>query len=530
MIELKKPGRSYRRRGAAVVALAFVVALAGCSGGEPDTGRADGDSPQKGGTLTIGSSSDPVSLDPAVGRTDVSSQRPVILAFERLVEVAPDSTEIVPGLAESWELNEDRTELVFHLRASTFSDGTPVTSEDVKFSLERLMDPEVSPNFAPIYSQQIAGIETPDEKTVVLLLDGPQPALTAWLTFPGASIISQKAFEKLGTDGLAELPTDAGSGPFKIVSWERGQVIRFERNSHYREQGKPYLDAVEIRTMPDDNSRMLAARSGDVDVVESVPYSQIESLKGTDLIVEETPVASVFGPWLASTGPMESPEVRQALHYATPKESIQKVVFGGTGEIPNSAIPPMLYWDESIDPVPYDIEKAKELLSGSPTPDGFEVEMLIVSGDSIALQTAQILQEAWKEIGVVVDVRALDEASVYERNTNGDWEIILFGPGSMASHIPTEDEFAGNWATPHIAKFFQYDNPELTDLMAQASSTWDESERTELFSQAQQMLLDDPPIIPILFEEVTIARSSGVNDFVMNPLNWLYLTDTWLSQ
>lgn len=524
-------GRGAVRVTRVLIAVVLGVALAACGGG----GNGDGDNEsgpvQKGGTLTLGSAAEPLSLDPHVAETAPPAERPLMLAFQRLVEASPDSFDIEPGLAESWEFNDDRTELTFVLGSAKFANGDTVVASDVKFSLDRLMDPKVDPDFATTYSQQIKRVKVVDDTTVVLELQpGPQPDLLDWLTFTGASIASEKVFNELGAKEFAVAPTDAGSGPFNIVSFDRGQQMVFERNEHWQGE-EPNLDGVVIRTIPNDNARMLAVRSGEIDVADSVPYPQMESIDSVSGVkLQNADIASVFGPWVASEGPTAPKEVRQALLYATPLDTIQEVAFAGTGEIPNSTVPPLRYWDSSIPAVSFDLDKAKELMAQSPTPDGFSLELLVLNGDSISLQVGQILQQAWAEIGVDLSIRPLDQASLYQANIDGNWQIILFGPGSMASHVPTEAEFYANWANPFIAKYFKYDNPELVDLMTQANATTDEDERMELYSQIQQSALDNMAWLPFLFDEAVYALGDHVHDFVVTPLDTWNLDDTWVSQ
>lgn len=513
----------------AVLAVVLAVALAAC--GAKGRGNSEADGPvQKGGTLTIGSSAEPLSLDPGKSETAPPAERPLLLAFQRLVEASPTSNEIVPGLATSWEFNGAKTQLTFHLGDFKFANGDSVTADDVKFSLERLMDLKVNPDFGYTYQRQIKKVNAPDPTTVVLELQaGPQPDLLDWLTFTGASIYSEKVFEQLGEKKFGDAPTDAGSGPFNIESFERGQRMVFKQNPNWTGQ-KPNVDEVVIRMIPNDNARMLAVRSGEIDVAESVPYPQIKSVEGVPGVkIEETKIASVFAPWIASDGPTAPKEVRQALLYAIPFETIKKVAFAGKGTIPNSTVPPLRYWDSAVPAVKTDLAKAKELMAASPTPNGFTLEMLTLTGDTVSNQTAQILQQAWKEIGVTLEVRSLDQAALYQANIDGNWQTILFGPGSMASHVPTEAEFYDNWANPAIAKYFKYDNPELGDLMKQANSTWDEAERKDLYAKVQQSALDNLAWLPILFDTSVYAVSDSVHKFGVTPLDTWSLMDTWVS-
>ena len=514
-------------RAAVVVVLMVALGACGANGGgnQKDVGPV-----QKGGTLTIGSSAEPLSLDPGKSETAPPAERPLLLAFQRLVEASPTSNDVVPGLARSWEFNGAKTQLTFHLGEFKFFNGDTVTADDVKFSLDRMMDPKVDPDFGATYQRQIKKVTAPDPATVVLdLQPGPQPDILDWLTFTGASIYSEKVFNQLGAKQFGNAPTGAGSGPFNIESFDRGQSIVLKQNPNWTGQ-KPNVDEVVIRTIPNDNARMLALRSGEIDVAESVPYPQIRSVAAASGVqIQEVKIASVFAPWIASSGPTAPKEVRQALLDAIPFDTIQKVAFAGKGTIPNSTVPPLRYWDSSVPAVKTDLAKAKELMASSPTPNGFTLEMLTLTGDTVSNQTAQILQQAWKQIGVTLKIRSLDQASLYQANIDGNWQAILFGPGSMASHVPTEAEFYDNWANPDIAKYFKYNNPQLDDLMKQANSTWDEAKRKELYAKIQQSTLDNLPWLPILFDSSVYAVRDTVHKFGVTPLDTWNLLDTWVS-
>jgi len=515
-----------------LVLVAMALGVAACGGSESSSGSEESSGPaQKGGTLTIATPLEPVTMDPNVGEADAGSQHVQTLVFDRLLEVDPDSSELRPGLATSWELDRKANTATFHLRDAKFSDGSPVTSADVKFSFERAQDPEVDPAFGETLAALIQSISTPDPRTVVLHFSEPRPAVFPYLTMVTLSIVSQEAFEKLGPEKLATLPTGAGSGPFQVVKWVKGQFVELARNPHYWQQGRPYLDGVKTVTVPDDNTRILDVKSGQVDVADEIPYSQLASVEGTSGVKLQTqPLFAVDTVFLKAEGPLKPQAVRQALNFATPKEAIRDVAFGGEGGIANSMIPPMQYWDPDIEPYPLDVEEAKKLLAQAGYPDGFDLELLTQGGDETSRQVASILQEAWGKAGVDVSIRSLDPGSLLTKWTTpgAEWEAILFAPTAVSSDIPSEDEFAINFTTPYFEEIFALHDPKLQSLIGEIEGTWDEGVREELFSEFQQEQLSNPVGVPIVVASARTALQDGVQDFHYVSLNRWNLTDTWI--
>lgn len=528
---------SWRLAVAALLALA-ALSLAACGGsGTSSTSTSGGDDAnagpvQRGGTLKVGTAFEPITLDPAVGQTDPGSQHAQVLIFDRLVTVEPGSAEVKPGLAESWTLNADKRSMTFKLRDATFSDGSPVTSADVKFSLARAADERVDPNFAASLEQMIASVSTPDPRTVVVhFQDGPQPAILPYMAFAPCSIVSKSAFERIGAKRFAVAPMGAGSGPFKLVKWTRGQSVQLERNPRYWRSGLPYLDAVDLQLVPDDNTRLLDLRSGGLDVADDVPYSQLDTIGDVPGInLQVTTVAAVFGPFLSGRGPLKDVAVRQALNYATPREAIKKVALQGRGELANSWIPPMKYADGSLGPIPYDVAKAKQLIAGSDHPDGFDLELLVQSGDAVSKQTASMLQDAWKQIGVNLKIQSIESGSFVSRIFGGDYDAVLPPPTMASSDIPSEDEFAINLTTPPWHKILAHSDPQLNALIKQINGTWDEDARRELFAQYLRRMQEDPVFVPIVVATARTALRENVHGFDYVLLNWLYLDRTWIER
>ena len=494
------------------------VVLTACGSASDDAGAGDA---RRGGTLTIATAFEPPTLDPTLGEVEVGSANVMPQLFDQLVEVLPDSRTVQPGLAKSWKQSADGLTYTFHLRKARFSNGAPVTSDDVVFSLRRTLDPKIDVNFASTFSF-IESVTNPDRSTVVLKLNKSTPAALDFLAFGPPSIIPKAYFQKVGAKRFAEHPV--GSGAFKLERWRRGQELVLTRNPYYWRTGLPYVDKAVIRLLPDDNARILALKSGAIDIDDNVPFSQLRALESQSGIeVLEQPVAATFAVVLSQRGQplLRERALRQALNYATPKSAIVKVVFDGRARIANSVLPPLAHWDSSIPPYSYDVAKAKQLVAQSQSPNGFSLDMNVLAGSDTATQTATILQEAWAKIGVKVAVHQAPASTMFEDLQSGKAGAGIWPATQWASDITTEDEWGTLFLTGAFSTFFGgYENKALNRLMAQATTTRDEQQRRSLWSQVQEDLLQDAPWVPIAFPSVTPAVRSNVQGFKFVPTVW----------
>ena len=212
-----------------------------------------------------------------------------------------------------------------------------MTAADVKFSLDRFKDPKVN-NLLPFLATSIASITAPNATTVVMKLKRPDGALLANLSVFPASITPKAVVTKLGDKAFAQKPV--GGGPFVVDKWVRGQYLKMSRNPNYWRPGKPYLDGVEFDYVTNDNARILKLQSGEVDVAESIPFSQVDSLNKGSTRVEIAPLASIDGIWLNNKHkPFDDKLVRQALNYGPDKNAINRVVYFGHAEVAGRALP-----------------------------------------------------------------------------------------------------------------------------------------------------------------------------------------------
>src|SRR4029077_15948403 len=253
--------------------------------------------PQRGGVLEFARNFEPVTLGP-FGAADNGTIWTIMMIYDQLVEYAPGKLDPQPGLAKSWDISNGGKTITFHLRDATFSNGSPVTADDVVFSLNRFKDPKVN-NLLPFLATSIASVSAPNKKTVVMKLKRPDGAIFSNLSVFPASITPKAVVTKMGDKAFALNPV--GSGPFVVTEWKRGQYLKMGRNQHYWRSGQPYLDGVEFDYVTNDNTRILSLQSGQVDVAENIPFSQVDSLNKGSTQVEIAPLASIDAIWLNNT-------------------------------------------------------------------------------------------------------------------------------------------------------------------------------------------------------------------------------------
>jgi peptide/nickel transport system substrate-binding protein len=504
--------------------------VAGASGGEPQSAE-----PQSGGTLRFARFFDVESLDP-MGVADNGSIFVRVQIFNTLVEADPDTLpEVGPGLADEWESSEDGLTWTFHIRDNAmFSNGEPVTAEDVQFSLMRFADPEINVNI-PSLGIGIESVDIVDDQTVQVNLDRPVGAFLENLSVFPASIVNKAAVEAEGDD---HWNNPLGTGPFMLGEWVPGSHITLVRNEHYWEAGQPYVDEVRFDYIADDNARMLRIQGGDADIVEGVPWTQIPSLEDADgFSVQVDDIVRYEGVFLNHTvAPLGEVGVRQALNYATDKEAINEAVYGGVGTVANSMIPQATYHAD-YDEVPaydFDLEQAQALMAASSMPDGFDLTLIYPSGSAAHEQLGTILQAQWAEIGVNLTLEEVDTGSLFgDRFFTMEYEAGIPLPKFTADVIvPDEVALLFYDTDPEnaLAGFLTgWEVPEaLDDLVEQAAFTNDEAVRAEIWPQVQAMAMEEAPWVTLFFLPSVHAVADNVHGFRVVPNGWWDLEDVWL--
>jgi peptide/nickel transport system substrate-binding protein len=519
------------RFGAGGALLALPGWLAACGGGDEGATQATGSTPssdvKKGGTFRMARNEEPLSLDPIIP-SDNGSIWVIYQMFDQLTTVNEDSSGIAASIAESWEISPDGTLYTFVIRQGvTFHDGSPMTMEDVVFSLERVFDPKGS-GYSFLFGT-VEGVKAVDDTSLQITLKEPfTPLLDNLNVFP-ASIVPKAAVEA-DADAFAQNPV--GTGPFKLQEFAKGRQVHLVKHDEYWKPDRPHVDEVVIPYVTDDNTRILRVQGGEVDAAVAIPYAQIDQLDGQDDI--DVQIEELFrfdGMWLNhGKSPLDDVKVRQALNYATDKEAMLKSIFFDKVEVANHMMPKMKYWRDDVPAYEYDPERAKSLIAESKAADGFTIPIVIPTGDVIIQQIAQIVKESYAGIGVNVQITNLDIGTAYT-NFSG-FNYTAGANWYITSDVPGPDELAAiqfdfSAASGTKSFFTNYNSKKATELVQEAGRS-DDATREQVFGELQQLVMDDAVLVALFFTPARAALRSNVKDFKTVKTAWWRLEDVWL--
>lgn len=499
------------------------TALAGV--GFSPLARAD-DTPKRGGVLTMARTADVVSFEPVVPSDNMSIWAKLLI-FQLLIRTNPSGDGVVPDLATSWDISDDKRTYTFHLNPkAAFSDGTPVTSEDVAFSFGRTIYDKDSP-WGSLFPKLT--METPDAHTIIFKLQQDWAPFLAAASLHGAAIVPKAYFNKVGVNVFGDKPI--GSGPFMLAEWKKGDSVTFARNPHFWDPSRPYLDGVVLSIIADDNVRMLKVQSGEIDIGTQVPFNQVDKLKHVPgLDVQIVPYTRID--WIQFNEKLpvfQDVKIRQAINYAVDKDAIIKAVLFGYGEVPTSFLPKMFMADVTDKPYPYDLTKAKALMAASTMPNGFTAKCLINTGDTIFAQVAEIVQQMLLPLGIKMTIQSEEGNTVFAQTSAGQYEMAQ---GYMTSDIFDPCElvaFAGAGDEGSDSVWTFYNNPKVDQMATAALGELDEAKRRSLYLDMQRQVFSDAPYLWLYWTPAISAIREQVHGFKVLPTGNYWLEDVWKS-
>lgn len=463
------------RLGIGAVAAALVLAACG-SGGSSDNNSTDSDAgePTVGGTLRAGVPEDFDALDPHAVRGETGSVWGA-LVYETLVGVDKSSNP-APGLAESWEVSNDGLTYTFDLADdATFQDGSPVTAQDVVWNYERIAKPDSGASQQAFFAQ-ISKMTTPDDKTLVIELTAPNAAFLSVLGIQGrAGIQSPKNFD--GDEMVAHI----GSGPYMWESYTPNDRLVLKRNADY--WGEPaYIETIELRILPDDNARLQALSSGELDLAFGLDSAQAEAAASGGAFELQTDKQNRGNFFAINTtkAPFDNVDVRRAMQLAVSREDIAAAGWGGFAEPTNQPFDADSPWYADVDfPVSADIEEAKRLIQEAGA-EGTPVDVMV--WDALGSeQEAQIVASAWKEIGLEPKLNKVDITSIVTKSTEGDFDVIYLWIGLITDPTRPYAYLAQDNANNGLAGLLKDDK--LTEMVKAAASETDEETRKDLYAE-----------------------------------------------
>ena len=478
----------------------FLAALVACA---LTAGAAaqDAPAPQYGGELVVAITADPPGWDPSVSTSQEIARVVYHNVFEGLVRFDA-AGEIVPALAESWSLSDDRLELTFQLREGVvFHDGTPLQASDVVAKFERATDPD-SGHTNPQYYDAIESVVGDEEAgTVTFRLSRPSQGLLYNLARPDSIIYPAGSAETQRTNPV-------GTGPFRFVEYLEGSEVRLEAFADYHQDGVPYLDAVTFRIIGDPNTRFAALQAGDVDLIgtalppeQFLQAQQDPNLKGT----EGTATTEITLAMNNAREPFDDLRVRQAITHAIDKDAIVDGAMFGLGAVIGTHMSPAEpYYVDLTDTYPYDPERARELLEEAGYGDGLSFAFELPEPYNIERRSGQVIAQQLAEVGIDVELSVVEWGTWIQRIFLGaDFDMTIIG------HSEPRD--IDVYANPDY--YYQYDNPRVAELLAEAEAATTEAEANAAFQEIARIIAEDAVNVWVFSPPYLVAARTDVHGF-----------------
>jgi peptide/nickel transport system substrate-binding protein len=458
--------------------------------------------------LVVGHHVDPTTLDP-VSNTTAAFQSVTAATIEQLIYFEPSGSNVVPGLAESWEFSDDGLALTLHLKEGvTFHNGEPFDAEAAKFSIEQL---KASVPYER-WVQEFGEVDVVDDHTVRLNFTEPTGFALAALA-RGSYVFPPAYYTEVGTEGFGLNPV--GTGPYKFVEWVKDDHITFEANDGWW-GGAPALDRITWRVIPEDAARLAALQTGEVHLITNVSPGQSRTIREDEALeLVSIPGVRIFVAYMDSRldHPVANPTVRRALNYAVDKEGLIALFDGEARALQGQyLLPGIMGFDETLDPFAYDPEKAKELLAEAGYPDGFEMtlkytidrypldremgETVAAYLEAVGITVEQVPLEYGEFRRQHVEEESMGPAWMWGLATPSDPHMMasLFGQGSVYTRFP--------------------DDQRIFDLIDQGMRETDPAAREQIYKDLMRIWNEEPLGIYLIVPNDLYGLRAEVEGFV----------------
>ncbi len=478
---------------------------------------------KSGGTLIAAWAQDPVGLDPQIASAR-SSLEVLENVVDKLVALDPQG-KLVPSLATSWEVSSDGLTWTFHLRHDVkFSNGRPMTAQDVVYTYTRMLDPATGSGQKYLLGSTQT-VTAPDPYTVEFHLKTPEVALPAHLAAQASVGIIAKESVDNGTINTQPI----GTGPFMIADYEPGNQVVLKKNPYYWQKGLPYLDEVDIKIITDESVRQTSLISGDVDWAISVPPQSLSQLQNDPNIVVDKTTAGAY--WYIGVNlkhkPLDDVRVRQAISYAINRKDITDAMTFGTGVPTQDPIPSSSAWAFNYAPYSYDPAKAKQLLTEAGYPDGFRMQIMPTTQYPESVRGAQVIQQELGQVGIKVTIKNLEWAQWLQEEGKGNYDTYVCSWNGL---VDPYDFFYAQQRTGQVFNFTGYSNPKVDALLDQGNSAKGFDQRKAIYQQANKLIVDDAPYIYLYNPANIQAYQSYVKGYAARTDQNIDFVKTWLDK
>jgi peptide/nickel transport system substrate-binding protein len=513
--------------------VAQATAIPATRASQPTAAVAAG-APKRGGRIIIGTLGEAQTINPLLANETEGQWRNKML-FDEFLKIDLESLKPVPNIAREWKVSDDGTAYTFTLRDDVkFSDGQPLTADDVSFTLQGILKKEVAsvlvPRFNGIKGAQayysgdiptLAGVQVVDAHTLRITLEQPNAAFLAnlrWLRPLPKHLLDGK---DLASDPFFQQPV--GAGPFVFKSWSNGQDFVADRNPNYWDPNKPYLDGFTHRVIPDSQTLVLALQTGQIEGSEYALPTQADQLKAAgnlEVIVKPQGVDTngwSFG--LKNNPALKDARVRRAIAMALDTKRFATDFLLALGQPAKSPVPPGSWsYDQNAQPIAYDPEQAKQLLQQAGV-SNLKVRLTTNAGNHFREDWVTFTQQSLAEIGVSVQPDIKEWTQVVKEGTDGTFEMIC---PTFASVLIDPDELYTSLYSTSPRNVIGYNNAEMDRLLDQGRTTIDLDKRKQIYSQVQQLLLQDVPVFYAWdrpFVSVTSNKYTGYKNTILSFFN-----------
>jgi peptide/nickel transport system substrate-binding protein len=463
---------------------------------------------QRSGILRFGLSAFPPNLQPWIN-TGASAGTVKLLTHRSLVGY--DRNGALRGeLAESWSIDAEGA-WVFRLRqGALFQNGEPVTADDVKWSIEQIAA-EKSTAYMRNQFQSIERVEIPDPRTIRLVTRQPQTTLPTWFANYSTFVIWRKS----------EANAPIGAGPFRLAGQERGTSLDLIAFDKYYKPGLPKLKGIKLVVYADDSLRFAALKSGDVDMIEYVPWQSMGAVEADPRLKLD----AVEGPFMnvlfnGTRPPFNDPRVRRAIAHAVRRDEIVKAAFFGRGK-PLEGLPIMegtpWYDKELAHGWNYDPARAKALLAEAGHPNGFTTTLLSTSQYGMHKDTAEVVQQHLAAIGIQCELQLPDWSTRVSRGLRGQYDMAIFGTSSDNNDPDGLSVVLDTSLSPTHARSFKVDAPRTIAALAKGRAEFDQAKRVEIYRDMQRAALEEVPVASLAWRSQGYGMDKSVMGFTNLP-------------
>ena len=502
---------------ALALSMTIVLSMSACGGGnnaeapkedakqESVTGYCD--------TITWGQGADVTSLDPHQGK-ETPAVTVTCQIFDTLTVVDPESGELKPQIAESWEQIDDVT-YRFKIRQDVkFHDGSALTVEDVKFSLDRAIA-SASVSYIVDFIKEVKVV---DDTTVEVILHAPYAPALRNLAVPFAAIVPKAIVEK---DEDAFILNPVGSGPYKFVEWKQGDSIKLKAFDEYMD-GKPETQNLIMKVVPETAQRLIALETGDIDIAYDLSPNDVQKAIDNDTIevLEGPGLSCSYITFNMNKAPFDNPKVREAINYAIDRQLIVDSIMSGRAEVADDLIAPGVFGYYGSGVYEHNVEKAKVLLKEAGYENGFTTSLMTNDGQArIDLCTA--VQAMLSEVGITCNIDVMEFGAYIQKATNGEHEMALCGWVTS-----TKDADYTYYSLEHSSKqgasgnrSFIHD-PEIDKLVQDGRTVSDPEKRKEIYKELSIKLKEINNNAPIYYNKINVGTNNKVEGFILDPIGY----------